>query len=700
MTPFLKSRRNRIIIVILTFFLIAFLLKTTLDFILYKSKPKIVKNLSETFGYTFTLNSISFNFPIGLHLKELSIFYPNHDKASIYLKDVFISIKILPIFLKKIVISKININESICLSKMEEKGVNLQIIFSDIYKKIFKTNPMAFKIYFNNLYISCRLSRLIYVDDLCLPRGIYLFFNNACVLMHRSGRIEFKSDIKFTYQIPQENYISRFLYDKDIIQNFQCTMQGSINNKDINIDMLLLTLGKEQIVGLGLIKDFAERNPYIDIAFIPSNVSVNNITFLKNNFNPQGYLLIALRFTGPLDNIKSIISGHIDNCNFRYHLSDGEIFDIENISGKIQYKDEMINLENIYLKFNNLPLNMTLKTNISKEPSVSLSIFLLKDFLSFQNLPIEKLEAMFTGKIKKTLIGDLNIKTLYKRKGLHFEMEARFNNIDFDYYNLKEKYFKAERIELIKNNISYIQKLNFINFNSKVNLNKNRLNIKEVNFMGYGGILRGEVDIDLTGKALLKIILNGQQLDAKTLIEDLHITDKLLSGKLDTKIVFNNHSKDFLKGTCYIKDGVIDLDALAENVKFPPLKNVNFDIMHIYFAISKDLIKIRGLKLSNQDIMLNAYGDTNNRVNGALNVKIRSELLKESVQFKKLLDLTRVKKPYIDFRFLIGGVPKGSMRFMWMRDEFKEKIELVLPRGVKKSIEANLDKMVEDLANR
>jgi len=95
--------------------------------------------------------------------------------------------------------------------------------------------------------------------------------------------------------------------------------------------------------------------------------------------------------------------------------------------------------------------------------------------------------------------------------------------------------------------------------------------------------------------------------------------------------------------------------------------------------------------------MLNAFCDTNNRINGVLNIKIASELLNQSVQFRKLLNLARLKTEYIDFKFLLGGVPK-AVRFMWAKGEFKEKIKQRLPGGIKKSIQVDIDKNIEDLS--
>lgn len=103
------------------------------------------------------------------------------------------------------------------------------------------------------------------------------------------------------------------------------------------------------------------------------------------------------------------------------------------------------------------------------------------------------------------------------------------------------------------------------------------------------------------------------------------------------------------------------------------------------------------MKLNNPDIMLDASWNTNGKIDGLLNLEVSSELLSQSRPFKKLLNLTRTKKPYIDFDFSLGGIPK-TVRAMWMKGEFKDKIKEGLPAWVKRKIERELDNLVEELS--
>lgn len=693
MTSSLKSRRNFIIIIIiLTFFLITFLFQIIASYALNKLKPKIIKQLNDIFEYTFALDNASFNLIRGIHLKGFYISYDRNDKPSVALKDAYVSIELMPVFFKKIVIRKININEVSLLLKKDKGGFNLQIMFNDIYKKIFQMPPWPYKIIISKPSISAGSINLIYDDmRLILSRGRFS--------ASKAGRVKFTSDIKFIYQLPKTNFLSGFLKKRDIMQPLKCTMEGTIYNKDLNIDMLLLSLAKEQIIGIGAVKNFTESQPYVNISFIPSTISLSNIAFLQNNFSSDGYLLFDLKFMGNLDNIKPALTMRLDNCNFRYSAPNGEIFYVRNMRGQLEFRDKIIRLKDAYLKLNNLPLNINLETKVSDGPDIFLNASLPKDFLQTQNVSIENLEFSLTGKIKDTLKGDLQVKTLYKRQDTDFKMQADFKNIDLDYRNLKGRYLMAKRIELVKSDPSVTQKLYFSDFNSKLSTSKDYFHIEDINFNGYNGVLKGYLNVDLRKKALLYIALKGKGLDLKPLVEDIKVMDELSDGKLDIKVVFNNHLKDFLFGTCHVKSGIADLDKLGDIVNFPSLKNTHFDTMHFYFGISKQILKLRGIRLDSPDIILNAYWEMNKKMSGVFNMKISSQLLKESSQFRKLLSLAKIREPYIDFKFLLGGIPKAK-RFMWMKDEFKEKLEISLSQGIKKAIEANLNKTIEELSKK
>jgi hypothetical protein len=680
--------------------LLLLFLQTLLSATFYRIKPAITQYLKGTLGLAVTINNASFSFLEGVHLSGLSVFLGNKDRPVVFIEDAYLKIRLVPLLRKRIVLRKIKIRGAILLSRKEIEGINLQIIFSDIYKKVSQGATLDYPIDINNILVVADLVKLAFVDKQYQDNGVEFLFNKLRISLLRSQRLKFRSNIRFTYHIPQKKYAARFLNNVAMIQDLKGSFDGNINGNNLDLEMAVLSLGKERLIGMGQVKDFLEKNPWINISSVPCGISLNNITFLKDNFSPDGYLWTSLRISGLLDNMRPIINGSIVYCSFNYRLADREIFSVKNFMGNFEYKDENIRLTNLSLRLNNLPLNIEVKTNTSAQPRVFLFASLPREFFSYQGLPLEKLEATFTGRIQETLTGDLKIKTKYRRLDAENEMQLNLNNIDFDYYNLKQKYLKAKSMELVKNGQGKTQKLNFVNFSSHVTLNRDLLRISDIHLAGYNGILKADINIDLRGRPRLRFFLESQGLEIKRLMEDMNFTDKLLSGILYTKVSFDNHAKDFLVGHCYLKEGAADLSLLGGNIRLPSLRETRFALMHIYFALAKEIIKIRGVKLLSPDVMLNAYWDTNGKINGALNLKIRTELLKDSEQFRRLINFAGINSPYIDFRFILGGVPGKAMRLMWMKGEFKERIEEALPAGIKQTIENSIDKMIEDLSRK
>ena len=694
MNSFAKSRLKRLFIPSFIVIVLLILAQIFISNILRKYKPRIVDYLSATFGYRLVIEGVSFDFIGGARLKGISVFYNEGGRAPVFIKEAGMYFRLLPLIYGEIVVGRIRINELRLLFKREKEGVNLQIIYSDIYKRILKTKNLPLGISTNKITVDIKTIKIVPIDNPYLEKNMLISVQNSRI-EYKNGKFKFEGNIKLTYRFLPN--IARFLNNDLLEQGIKCMVQGNIEGNNLNMDLILLSIGKEEMLGMGVNKNFAERNPYLDINFIPANISLDNIVFLKSNLDAKGSFFILPKIYGLMDNPKIFLNALLENCNFKYHISGGEIFNIRNLMGQIEYQSGSLKINNAYLEFNDFPLNIKMQASISAQPDISLNVSLPQKFL-FSHIPsIKKLEVEFKGSFKNMVMGDLEVRTLYTRKGLNLDMRAYFKNIEFDYRNAKEKYLKADTLELIKDNTYKIQKLSFTGLKSNIYLDKNKFEIRNIGFLGYNGKLSGKLNIDMADKTTLIFGLNGEQLDVKSLMRDINLTDKLLGGKMAVKITFNNRLKEFLKGYCYIRDGVTDLDALTNYVKLPSLKDKQFDIMHAYFSISKDIIRLRGLKLKSPDIMLNAFCDTNNRINGVLNIKIASGLLNQSVQFRRLLNLARLKTEYIDFKFLLGGVPK-AVRFMWMKGDFKEKIKQKLPIGIKEYIQVDIDKNIEGLS--
>lgn len=695
MSSFLKSRHKRLLKAILALLIILLLTQSIFSYTLYKHKPKILDYLTETFGYSISIENISFNFLQGLHIKGVHIFYNRKARPPVFIKDAFVRIRILPLILKKAAL-RIDITEALLLMNREEEGINLQVIFSDIYKKIPEIKFLASAISNNRIDLSIKTAEFFYTGNPYLEKNMHILLKDSRIKQD-AEKFNFNTNLEFYYRLPENRVISRLFKDKNIKQKMKCSVEGRINRDDLTMDLISLRIGQDEIIGAGINKGFAERNPYLDITFTRAVISLANIIYTKDNLGAQGYAFFFIKLNGLMNETKIDLNGTLRNCNFKYISPSAETIEVAELNGETGIHNNQLKLNNIYLKINKIPLKIQSTLAISEAPDIALNISLAEDFLTSYDLPLKKLELIFNGRLKKNLEGDLKIDTDYVRKDSDLNMQAYFKNISFDYSNPKEKYFSCEAVELVKDSGYKIQKLNFANLESKIYLNENGIKIKQLNFYGYGSSLSGELSLETKNKASLKFVLEGNGLDVKSLMQDIMISDKLLSGSMDIKVAFDNQQKDFLKGSCYIKKAAADLDILAAIVKLPSLNNVDFDSIKAIFSLSKTAIKVEEIKLLSPDVICEAHWDTNSKIDGLFRLKMAAELLKKSESFRKLINLAKINDPYIEFSFLLGGMPR-AVRIMWLKGEFKDRIEQGLPDWIERRIEKDLNKMIDDLA--
>jgi len=152
--------------------------------------------------------------------------------------------------------------------------------------------------------------------------------------------------------------------------------------------------------------------------------------------------------------------------------------------------------------------------------------------------------------------------------------------------------------------------------------------------------------------------LSAKDLEIKQLTEDFGVTNKISSGRMSSNILFNSASREYIKGNFNIKNGALNLGLLGDAINLEALKEVNFDKISGVFGFSKDTINMYKMRLRNPQMSIEAFWSLDKKINGELDLVLASELLKESAGFKKILSIARVKKPFIDLKFRLGGIQR------------------------------------------
>lgn len=685
----LRHKPAFIIIALITAFI---LVQAAASFALLRNRQKIINRISQTIGCRVNTESISFDFLRGLHLKKVSVFYANQDNPALLIKNIFISPGILPLLLRRTLVVQAAIDKAQVLLKKEKDGLNLQVIFSDAIKRMPEFKFPALPIFKNEIRLRIREAEIAYTHN----ENIKLLLKDAR-LRQGEERLNFDSTVQFKYRFPQDAYVSKLFSGNELKQEMNCSLQGTLKEKDLIIELISLTAGKDQILGTGVTRGYAEKNPYIDINFMQSVISLESLSFLKDRLDVDGHTFFFARLYGAMDDAKIILSGKLQDCSLSSLPGREQLYEIKGLDAALNYKDNEFRLENSSLKINSLPLNIRMLSVFLDKPDIILDISLTQEFIASSGLPLQRLEVVLKGKAKRVLEGNAELNLSYLKAGANVDMRGYFKGISLDYRKPFLKDFSCAKIELIRKEGGKIQKLSFSDFKSGIHTDKNRSEVKQLAMNGYGATLAGEMALGAQKSPFLGFTLKGEGLEAESLFHDINITDKILTGDTKVKITFDNKSPEFLKGAFFIKKGRANLDILAKIIGSASLKSTNFDTMDIHFLFTKEKITITDLRMHSSDVQLEASWDTNGSIEGKLNLKLSSQLLNQSPPFKKLLSMTRIKSPFIDFDFTLGGTPE-VVRVEWLKGEFRDKIKKALPARIEKSIENNLDKMIDELS--
>lgn len=700
MKPSSGSLRKFALPAILFIASIAILAQNAVSYLLDSSRPRLLNYLNSAFGYTFNAEKISFDFLHGIGIKNASLYTSGIGNPDIAIEDIFISARILPILIRQTLVIKADISGAKLSVTKEKEGLSLQIIFSDVCKKISEKGPLKLPLLKRGLDIYIKQAELTYLDEPSRKNNMRLILKDS-VLRQEEENFVFYSTVGFNYSLPQDSPDAPVLFkNKFIQQEAKYYAQGTIKGEDLVFTMISLNVGASQILGTGVTKSFTKKNPYLEIKFMPSSIFLGDILALQENFNAQGDAFVSVGLRGLMDSPKFTVNAKLNNCNFTYALTPPDVYNIKNISGDFSYADNQIRFKNCTLMLNNNQfLNVGADIRLAAECGIALNVSVPQGYLAQQGLPLKKIEAVLLGKITDTLKGSLEVNAVYMRRDLNIDMKAILKNIDFDYRNSGKKYFFAESLQLIKDNSTKVQRLTFHDLKAALYANKKKIELPGLEAKGYTGNITGQIRIDTADKPALRFTLSAAGLDVTPLMQDLNLSDKLLSGEMKIDIAFDNQKSKFLTGDCQIKNGTVDLDILAQIIKLPSFKNTSFETIDMSFSITKSSIGVEQIRLRSKEVMLDGSWNTDGKIEGALAIDIASETLNQSTSFHKLLTLTGIKKPYINFSFLLGGIPKNT-RIMWLKGEFKDRIKEELPASIKISIENKLDELVDELENQ
>ena len=129
----------------------------------------------------------------------------------------------------------------------------------------------------------------------------------------------------------------------------------------------------------------------------------------------------------------------------------------------------------------------------------------------------------------------------------------------------------------------------------------------------------------------------------------------------------------------------------------PSLKKIAFDDLSMFFSGGRGEYAAQ-VKLQSPDVIGVLDGKVTNyeKLDGYLSTSLSTKLLDESKQFRKILIYIKHDEPSVIFAFKISSY-LNSPRVLWLKNEFKEKLQNLLPERNKRSLQRQVNSMVENM---
>jgi len=224
--------------------------------------------------------------------------------------------------------------------------------------------------------------------------------------------------------------------------------------------------------------------------------------------------------------------------------------------------------------------------------------------------------------------------------------------------------------------------------------------LKHVKANCYGGNLEGEASFTPSREEFFaRGELHVRDVNLRKYAETSSPASTLTRGQLDGDLRFDNSQADRVKGQAFVKNGEIErnpiLNAVADFLGIRSLKCLPFGDLSIFFNGGRGdyAVEVR-LASSLVDAEIDGKVQSYETMDGYLSASLSSQLLHESRSFNKLLTYLKHDEPYVIFPFKISSYI-SSPRILWLKNEFKEKIQKILPERNKRYLQTQISTIIE-----
>ena len=531
-------------------------------------------------------------------------------------------------------------------------------------------------------------------DMIMLDLNGYLSFIKGSLFISR-GQVVLKK-----IQVPAVPAVDLFRASS-FYKPFDYIFEAENKGEDFIVSRLELSNPVLKFSGSGTLKNIATK-PLADFDLSFLNVLLEGFPALNHkHIQSQGVVDSTLQISGPLDNLNVLCNVRITNAQLILFNS---LFFTKVNGSAVLTRDHVVG-QGFSLSVNSIPFLADFAYSSSASPQFLLELSSrhiipkTQDFVA--TLSANWIDNEFVGDLKSTL--KYAIQETANTVDCHLT-DLRFGYEDDLFINAEKVLTKvtSEQLSPVAGNKNFSTNLNLEHFFGVLQRQENGFALNHLKATCYDGTLEGAVElipqgdhIDARGEA------HARGVDLAQFFKESPMEQGVLEGGLDGDLKFDTALSDIFKGQFFVTDGFIEnnpiLNVVSNFFSVPSLKKVSFKELSVFFTGGRGEYNSQ-MKLESPQAngLLDGKISSYEKMDGYLTVQLSTQLLNESKVFKRLLAYIRHDEPSVVFPFKIFSYIR-SPRVLWLKNEFKEKIQNLLPERNKRYLQRQVNGMVEKI---
>jgi hypothetical protein len=452
--------------------------------------------------------------------------------------------------------------------------------------------------------------------------------------------------------------------------------------------------------GSGRIEHYLKQ-PSIQLEMNVMNLIFDDFPFLSNDhLQTQGVVDATLKVVGPPADLKTMLKVKVTNARFAFFDS---IF-LKDVNGSFLIFRDHLTGQGIHLNINGIPFSSDVAIYQKEYPHLLLS---LSSLSASGQMPVFVL-ALSADWAKSELAGGAKAVIRYASKDTTNTIDLNLKDFHLGYEDdlyIDTRDLDADLSVAFRSNDAqgeakiFKKDLTFENLFFIIKKEKDGFSLDEVRSDCYGGTLEaGFHFMTLRDQPILKGEAHVRGVNLQELFGKSDQNSFSLSGKLDADLRLDNSLSNMFKGQVFVNDGIVErnpiLNSVANFLGVDSLRKIAFTDLSMFFDGGKGeyaaQIKLQAPQVS---AFLDGQISSYEKMDGYLSVTMATELLNESKVFKRLLAYIKNDEPVIVFPFKISSY-MNSPRILWLKNEFKEKLQNLLPERNKRSLQGEMNNMV------